>query len=136
MPITTEPLDETIARRYLGGRGLNAWHMHNLSADVDPLGPDNPLLLSCGLATGTEIPSSSRLQLAGRSPQTNLLGASNVGGQFGASLRRAGYHQVRIVGRAARPVYLWIDADGVEIRDASAAWGAAPPRGQRRVGTR
>jgi aldehyde:ferredoxin oxidoreductase len=124
--VTTEPLDETIARRYLGGRGLNAWHMRNLGADVDPLGPDNPLLLTCGLATGTEIPSSSRLQLAGRSPQTNLLGASNVGGQFGASLRRAGYHMVRIVGRAARPVYLWIDADGVEIRDASAAWGAAP----------
>lgn len=124
--VTTEPLDETIARRYLGGRGLNAWHMQNLGAAIDPLGPDNPLLLSCGLATGTEIPSSSRLQLAGRSPQTNLLGASNVGGQFGASLRRAGYHMVRIVGRAARPVYLWIDADGVEIRDASPAWGAAP----------
>jgi aldehyde:ferredoxin oxidoreductase len=127
--VTAEALDETLARRYLGGRGLNVWQMQTLvPPDVDPLGPDNALILSCGLVTGTEVPSSSRLQLAARSPQTHLLGASNVGGHFGAALRRAGYHAVRIVGRAPRPVYLWIDAHGAEIRDAAPAWTLEPGR--------
>ncbi len=122
--VQTEPLEERAARRYLGGRGLNAWQLQDRTrSDADPLSPENVLLLSCGLLTGTEAPASSRLQLGARSPQTGLLGSSNVGGRFGAALRSAGYHVVRITGRADAPVYLWIDAGGVEIRDASDLWG-------------
>jgi aldehyde:ferredoxin oxidoreductase len=122
--VTTTTLDETVARRYLGGRGLNAWQMRRLvGPEVDAYDPENALILGCGLVTGTEFPSSSRLQLAARSPQTNLLGSSNVGGHFGAALRGAGYQAIRIVGRADRPVYVWIDANGAEIRDAAHLWG-------------
>ena len=122
--VTTESIDEAIAHRYLGGRGFNAWLMHHrVSPTVDPYDPENVLIISGGLLTGTESPSASRLQLAARSPQTNLLGASNVGGHFGALMRRAGYHVICITGRAEKPVYLWIDAHGVEIRDAAHLWG-------------
>jgi aldehyde:ferredoxin oxidoreductase len=124
--ITRAPLDEDVARQYLGGRGLNIWHMQDAPI-VDPLGPDNDLLVSCGLLTGTVAPSSSRLQLAARSPQTGLLGTSNVGGNFGSALRHAGVHMLRVTGRADSPVYLRIDADGVEIRDAAQVWGTDIP---------
>ncbi len=122
--VAVDPLDEAVARRYLGGRGLNAWQMRQLvGPEVDPFAPENVLILSCGLVTGLDVPSSSRLQLAARSPQTNLLGSSNFGGHLGAALRAAGYQAVRIVGRAERPVYLYITSDGVEIFDARLLWG-------------
>lgn len=124
---TIEPVEDAVARRYLGGRGFNIWQMReHVGPAVDPLGPENMLLLTCGLMTGTDFPASSRLQFAARSPQTNLLGASNVGGHFGSALRNVGYHMVRVVGRADRPVYIWIDSNGVEIRDASDLWGQSP----------
>ena len=122
--VTITPIDETIARRYLGGRGLNAWLMRDLvGPQVDAFSPDNALILGNGLVTGTEFPTSSRLQFAARSPQTNLLGASNVGGHFGAFLRRAGYQIVCVIGQADRPVYIWIDSHDAEIRDAAHLWG-------------
>ena len=112
------------ARQFLGGRGANAWFLaQNVSAGVDPLGPDNVLLLSCGLLTGTSAPSSSRLHIGARSPLTGLLGSSNVGGYFGAELRAAGIQTLFIRGRAQHPVTLWIDGDRVELQDATHLWG-------------
>lgn len=122
--ITTDVIDAASARQYLGGRGLNIWQLRQLVGPaVDPLSPENPLFLSCGLLTGSEVPASSRLQLGARAPQTGLLGSSNVGGHFGAALHAAGFHMVRIVGRADAPASLWIDADRAEIRDAADLWG-------------
>ncbi|GAB4447694.1 MAG: aldehyde ferredoxin oxidoreductase family protein [Anaerolineae bacterium] len=122
--VTAAPLEDAATRRYLGGRGLNVWQLQQrVGPEVDALGPENVLLLSCGLLTGTEAPVSSRLQIGARSPLTGLLGSSNVGGHFGAALRSAGYQSVQITGQADAPVYLWIDANGVEIRDAAALWG-------------
>lgn len=126
--ITREPLDETVARQMLGGRGLNAWAMRRAARpDLDPLGPDNPLIFSTGLLTGSLAPASSRLQLAARSPQTGLLGASNIGGHFGAALRHAGLSMLCITGRAETPVYIWLDGDHAEIRDAARLWGLDIP---------
>lgn len=119
----TQP-DEQLLRRFLGGRGLNAWLLaRHIGADVDALGPENVLVLSCGLLTGTEAPSSSRLHVGARSPLTGLLGSSNVGGHFGAALRAAGFQSVVIHGCAYRPTYLWIDDNGAELRDARDLWG-------------
>ena len=117
-------LPDPLVRRFLGGRGINAWLLaKNLGPEVDPLGPENVLVLSCGLLTGTEAPASSRLHVGARSPLTGLLGSSNVGGHFGAALRAAGYQAVVIRGRAPRPVLLWIGEEGVELRDAGGLWG-------------
>jgi len=113
-----------LARQFLGGRGLNAWQLlEHVGPGTDPLGPENVLILSCGLLTGTQAPASSRLHVGARSPLTGLLGSSNVGGHFGAELRAAGFQSVLIRGRAERPAVLWLHDGQVEIRDADDLWG-------------
>lgn len=125
--ISSEPLPADAVHAYLGGRGLNAWQMEQIiDPAVDPLGPENTLLLTCGLLTGSAVPASARLQLAARSPQTGLLGASNIGGHTGAALRAAGWQMVRLIGAADAPVYLRISADGADICDAGDLWGLSP----------
>ena len=117
-------LPEALARRFLGGRGINAWFLtQHVGRGTDPLGPENVLICSCGLLTGTAVPSSSRLHLGARSPLTGLLGSSNVGGYLGAELRAAGVQALIIRGRARRPVTLCIEGDRVELRDATHLWG-------------
>lgn len=115
---------EAVEQNYLGGRGLNAKHLYeSIPVGTDPYGPDNIFLLSCGALTGTAAPASSRLHVNALSPLTGILGGSNVGGGFGVSLRSAGIQQLVIRGQASRPVYLWIDGDSVEIRNAKSLWG-------------
>lgn len=127
--LTTEEIEwadfpGALARRFLGGRGINAWLLaEHIGPGTDPLGPENILMLSCGLLTGTRVPSSSRLHVGARSPLTGLLGSSNVGGHFGAGLRAAGVNTLLIQGHARRPVTLRIDDDEVELRDATHLWG-------------
>ena len=127
--LTTEEMEwrevpQTLARQFLGGRGSNAWFLaQHVPAGTDPLGPDNVLLFSCGLLTGTSAPASSRLHVGARSPLTGLLGSSNVGGYFGAELRAAGVQTLLIRGRARRPVLLSIDGDRIEIQEAAHLWG-------------
>jgi len=118
------PLPRKLTRQYLGGRGYNVHFLfHNLSSDVDPLSPENLLLFSGGLLTGTAAPSSARLHINARSPLTGILGSSNVGGGFGATLRSCGIQTLIVRGKAPEPVYLWIDSDAVEIRNAESIWG-------------
>jgi aldehyde:ferredoxin oxidoreductase len=122
--IEHQKMPEELIRQFLGGRGINAWLLaQHVGPGTDPLGPENVLGLSCGLLTGTEAPSSSRLHVSARSPLTGLLGSSNVGGHFGAELRAAGVQTLFIQGRAPRPVTLWIDGDRVELREAKHLWG-------------
>lgn len=118
------PFPEELTWRYLGGRGFNVQFLYNnLPADADPLGPENLLIFSCGLLTGTAAPASARLHINARSPLTGLLGSSNVGGGFGARLRSCGIQSLIIRGRAPEPVYLWIDSGKIEIRNAKSLWG-------------
>ncbi len=115
---------DNLVWKNLGGRGFNVQFLHaNLPVDVDPLGPENILMFSCGLLTGTAAPTSSRLHVNARSPLTGLLGSSNVGGGFGAGLRSCGIQSLIIRGKAPEPVYLWIDGDNIEIRSARSIWG-------------
>ncbi len=118
-------LPADITRRFLGGRGLNAWLLARyVDAETDPLGPANPLIFSGGLLTGADAPSSSRLHAGARSPLTGLLGSSNVGGHAGAALRAAGVQSLVLLGRAAEPSCLWLGPDGaVELRPAGDLWG-------------
>jgi aldehyde:ferredoxin oxidoreductase len=117
-------IPDKLLRQFLGGRGINAWLLaQHVGPGTDPLGPENVLGVSCGLLTGTEAPSSSRLHVSARSPLTGLLGSSNVGGHFGAVLRAAGVQTLLIRGRAQHPVTLWIDGDRIELRDAAHLWG-------------
>lgn len=109
---------------YLGGRGLNVKHLYeSILPGTDPYGPNNILTLACGGLTGTAAPASSRIHINALSPLTGVLGGSNVGGGFGNSLRSCGIQQLVLCGRASRPVYLWIDGESVEIRNAKSLWG-------------
>ena len=114
-----EPVPE-----YLGGRGINVKYIFdNIPPGINPLGPENILVFSCGLLTGTAAPASSRMHINALSPLTGLLGSSNAGGGFGPQLRACGIQQLILRERAPAPVYLWIDGDSIEIRNAKSLWG-------------
>ena len=118
------PFPEELTFRYLAGRGFNVDYLYNhLPDDAEPLGPENLLVFSCGLLTGTAAPASSRLHISARSPLTGIMGSSNVGGGFGAQLRACGIQSLIIRGQAPEPVYLWIDNENIEIRNAKSLWG-------------
>jgi len=112
------------AREYFGGRGFNIWHLyHHLPAGTDPLAPENMLLLSCGLLTGSSAPAAARLHLNALSPLTGILGSSNIGGYAGAWLRSCNIASIIITGKSQNPAYLYIDSEGAHLKDASHLWG-------------
>ena len=116
------PLD--MRKKFLGGRGLDAYLLFNhTKKGCDPLGPDNALIISAGLLTGTCASASARSHFMAKSPLTGLLGSANMGGFFGPELAWAGYHHLVITGKAKKPVYIFIRNEEIEIRDASALWG-------------
>ncbi|MGE5618813.1 MAG: aldehyde ferredoxin oxidoreductase family protein [Sphingomonadaceae bacterium] len=122
--VSTAEYDDALADRFLAGRGANSHHLYQaIQAGTGALAPENLLVLSCGMLTGTEAPASSRLHVGARSPLTGLLGSSNVGGHFGAELRAAGVQSLLIKGQADGPVYLQITEDGASLLDASDLWG-------------
>jgi len=122
--ITKQPLDESVARDFIGGRGFNSKTLFDeVKSGIDPLGPENVLCLAPGPLSGTPLGMTSRLEVSTLSPYSGILGDGNVGGSFAAFLKRAGYDQIVITGRASGPKYLWIDGGNVELRDASDLWG-------------
>lgn len=118
------PISDALIARFLGGRGFNVGYLfEHLPTGTDPMGPDNMLLFSCGLLTGSRAPTASRLHLNALSPLTGLIGSSNVGGYAGAWLRSTGLLSIAIRGRSSTPVFLYISDAGAEIRDARPYWG-------------
>jgi aldehyde:ferredoxin oxidoreductase len=90
---------------------------------TNPLGPQNPLIFMTGPFTGTGVPLSGRHAVVSRSPLTGIFGESDVGGTWGAHLKKAGFDGIIIVGQSEKPVYLWIHDGKWEIRNASHLWG-------------
>jgi len=90
---------------------------------IDPLGPENKLFFGTSPLTGTGLLTSGRIHVTAKSPLTGILGDSNAGGHFGPEIKWAGYDHILVEGVSEKPVYLWIDDDHVELRDASHAWG-------------
>ena len=111
---------EKYARRFIGGRGINAWIMLNEERpEVDPFDPDNLLIYGVGALVGTLAPFACRLSIETKNAFGGGMGSANCGGHFGAELKFAGFDNVVIYGRAERPVYLWIHDDEAELMDAS-----------------
>src|SRR5512137_1808542 len=122
--IQVKPIPLEIRRRFLGGRGLDAYLLYNhTSQGVDPLGPDNVLLISGGLLTATCASATTRTHVMAKSALTGFLGSTNMGGFFAPELAWAGFHHLVIRGKAAKPVYLFIHDGEIEIRDAKNIWG-------------
>ena len=122
--IETKPIPLEVRKRFLGGRGLDAYLLYNhTDRGVDPLSPKNTLLVSAGILGATLASATARTHIMAKSPLTNLLGSSNMGGFFAPELRWAGFDHLVIKGKAEKPVYLWIHNGEIEIRDASNLWG-------------
>ncbi|MFA5573246.1 MAG: aldehyde ferredoxin oxidoreductase family protein, partial [Candidatus Bathyarchaeia archaeon] len=116
------------AKKYVGGIGLGMklW-LSNSKAGVDPFSSENPLVLSLGPLAGTMFPTGGNGHaFISKSPATGGVGEAVSHGTFGTELKRAGYDAVIITGRAKNPVYLWIDDDNIQLRDANHLWGKSP----------
>jgi len=117
-------LEEEQLRKFIGGSGLGSKILWDKRAyDADPLSEDNPFIFMTGPFANTPALTSGRHAVVARSPLTRIFAESDVGGTWGPSLKRAGYDGIVLVGKADRPVYLWISDDGVEIREAEHLWG-------------
>ena len=123
-----EPLNEELARKYIGGIGLGIRLLIDHSKPgVDPFSPENPLILTTGPLSGTMWPTGGNGHaFVSKSPQSFGVGESKSHGSFGAELKRAGYDAVIFTGRAEKPVYAWIDDDTVQLVDAQHLLGKSP----------
>ncbi len=119
--VPTDPKDTEL---HLGGLGTNAKIMwERVPPETDAFSPDNLLIFAAGLLAGTPAPGCNRTIVSTVSPQTKLFAYSMMGGFFGPELKHSGYDKVIIRGKSEKLVYLWIQDDTVEIRDAAAYQG-------------
>ena len=133
---STETMEETFYRRHFGGRGLISYILLNeLEPKIDPLGPKNKLVFACGPVTGAPVSGSGRNSVGAKSPLTGAYGEAEAGGFWAAELKQAGFDAIIVEGKASSPVYLWIDDQKVELRDASRLWGLEIRKSQERIQT-
>jgi len=122
--ITEAPYPEVLARQFMGGAAAAIKLLYDeVDPRVDPLGPDNKLLVSLGFLAGTPAPVTSRVAFVAKSPLSGTVGYSNSGGYFPNELRATGVQAIIVEGKAEAPVYLWIGDGRAEIRDAKEYWG-------------
>jgi aldehyde:ferredoxin oxidoreductase len=107
----------------LGGAGAGINLLNELCPPgADPLGPENPIIFTVGPLTGL-FPIASKTVAMFKSPLNGELGESHAGGRSAVSIRMAGYGAIVIQGASDMPIYLTIDGDHINFRDASALWG-------------
>ncbi|UCE57058.1 MAG: aldehyde ferredoxin oxidoreductase, partial [Desulfobacterales bacterium] len=126
--IQTKPIPLDVRKKFLGGRGLDAYLLYNhTEKGCDPLGPKNALMISGGILTATCASATARTHVMAKSPLTGLLGSANMGGFFAPELAWAGFHHLVIKGKAKHPVYIYLHNGEIEIRDARDIWGKSVP---------
>jgi len=119
-----EAVPDQVYEQFLSGLGLGVYYLYqHIPAKCDPLGPENILGFVSGLLTGTGSLMTGRWLAVCKSPLTGGWGDSNCGGTLSPAIKRCGYDAIFIHGKAQKPVYLFIDDDMVEIKDARSLWG-------------
>ena len=121
-----DTVDEDIAKSFIGGRGLGLRLIFGMGLNVDgidPLGPENPLIIATGPLGGTRLPLATRAAAIFKSPLTNRWSYSTVGGTLGAYMKYAGVDAVVITGSSDKPLHIIISDGKVELRDARDLWG-------------
>jgi aldehyde:ferredoxin oxidoreductase len=122
--ISTDNLNREWAKLHIGGKGLGARYLFDeLKPGVDPLSPDNVLMIWTGPLVGTMVPLTSRYVVITKSPLTGTFLDSYAGGYYGPELKYAGFDGIIIKGKAKKPVYLWVKDGKAELRDAKNVWG-------------
>jgi len=122
--IKREKINEEWVRLFIGGRGYGSKIIYDeVDPKIDPLAPENKVVIATGPAGGSNAPASGRTMVITKGAETETIACSNVGGFFGPELKRAVYDMVIIECKAENPVYLWINDGNIEIRDAQKLWG-------------
>ncbi|MCZ8250891.1 MAG: aldehyde ferredoxin oxidoreductase family protein [Hylemonella sp.] len=122
--VKSEPLKMDWARDYVGSRGLGSKYLvEEVDAKVDPLSPANKLIWATGPLTGTMASTGGRYTVITKGPLTGAIACSNSGGYWGAELKMAGWDMIIFEGKSPKPVYLYVNDDVAELRDAAHLWG-------------
>jgi aldehyde:ferredoxin oxidoreductase len=123
--ITVESLDPTIARSYIGGRGLGSYLAYReIAPSIDPFSPESSIYFITGPLQGTLTPFTPKFVIINKSPLSGSLSRSvSGGGGFGPGLKYSGFDAIAIKGKAQKPVYILIDDGNAEIKDAQQYWG-------------
>ena len=122
--VSNEPLNMAWAAQYLGSRGLASKYLsEEIDPKVDPLSADNKIIWATGPLTGTMASTGGRYVVVTKGPLTGAIACSNSGGYWGAELKMAGLDMVIFEGKSPKPVYLCIEDDKAELRDAAHLWG-------------
>jgi len=117
-------VEKEIQRKFIGGSGLAAkLFLDRGQAEVEPFSAGNTLFVMTGPLTGTTLPGTSRFVVCAKSPLTGIWGEGACGGNFGSELKFAGWDGIIIEDVSDKPVYLFIDNEKVELRDARDLWG-------------
>lgn len=122
--IATEEISQEIIAKFLGAKGIGAYYfIRGLKEGIDPLSPENRIVLATGPFQGTDILSSGRFATITKSPLTGIFLDTYCGGMFGHGLKRCGFDLLIIEGKAQTPVYISITNGKVQIKDAQNLWG-------------
>jgi aldehyde:ferredoxin oxidoreductase len=121
---TVESISDSILKSYLGGKGLGSYLLLEKNPPhVDPLSPDNHLIITLGPLADTPFYGSSRFAVFTKSPQTGIYSESYSGGKITSSLSRTGYDAIVIEEQSQSPIFLEISDEKVLFHSASDLWG-------------
>lgn len=124
--VAKEPTPAEVARDFIGGRGFGIYFLlKEVPKGADPLGPENKLIISSGPISGMLVPGGGKCDWTTKAPLTGGYASASMGGHFTAEMRYAGLDSIILEGISPKPVYLFIDDDKVELRDAADLWGKA-----------
>jgi len=122
--ITTEPLQEDVARKFIGGHGLSAKILFDeLKPGIDPLGPENKMVIAAGPMGAIPFSGNSRFSVCAKSPLGLGWGESYSGGYMAPKIKQSGFDALIIEGVSKTPVWLYVNEGKAELRDASKYWG-------------
>jgi len=119
-----EKIDTQVLKDYLGGVGYSAKILYEeLDEGIDPLSLDNKIIFATGPLTSYRVPGGGSVEVCFKSPLTKAWGEARCGGNFGPDMKKAGYDFIIIEGKALKPVYLFINDNKIEFKDASCLLG-------------
>ncbi len=120
--------------RFISARGLGAQYLYDeLAPNIDPLGPENKLIMSIGVLGGTGLQGFSKWAVSTKSPLTGTIFRSITGGNFGVWMKHAGYDLIIVEGKAEKPTCVHIDGDGIHFLGAEDLLGLDPRSLQKRL---
>lgn len=132
--VLEQEVSDRLREQYLGSKGLATRLLYDITpAGVDPLSPDNVLIVNTGPLVGSGAPCSSRFNVTTKSPLTGAVLSSNCGGNFGIHMKRAGLDGIIIRGRAGKPTWIHLQDGTAELRDAGELWGLDTEETQERL---